>query len=261
MEWTFDTKGPIEADLVVPHGQVAIEEGSGEQVVVVLEPLGESSPRVDEVIAGSQVKFARGKLHVRVGRRRGRRVAVDCKVVLPERSSVSANTGSADVRCTAPLRGFRGSTASGQMSVVEVDADASVRSASGDFRGEAVGGALLVKAASSDVTVERVGGDVVVALASGGVSIGDAAASVTARTASGNVRVGRAHAGKVRVETATGDITVGVAAGVGAHLDVTSGTGVTSCTLPVEETAATEAALDILCRTATGDVRIEGAPA
>jgi DUF4097 and DUF4098 domain-containing protein YvlB len=258
MQWTFEVEGPVDADLVVPAGRVELE--AGDRIEVELEPMSDSA-RAAEVIAASEVTCSGGKLRVHVPTRRFRSVDIACRIVMPEGSSVAAKTASADVRAPLQLRAFDAATASGDVRIGAVEKSVAVSSASGDFGAGEIGGKLRVKSASGDVTVGRVGGEVDISLASGDVEIGDAATSVQVRSASGDVHVGRAHSGKVRIETASGDIVVAVARGVGAYLDIESMSGDMSCTLPVEDTSADEAVLELRCRSASGDVEIRGAEA
>lgn len=133
--------------------------------------------------------------------------------------------------------------------------DTSLESASGDFDAGSLGGTLGLKTASGDVLVRRIGGDADLKVASGDIEIDEALASVEVKSASGDLRVGCAHAGRVRAQTVSGDVTIGVAEGVGAFLDVTTVTGDTRCTLPLEESSAVAgSALEIVARTVSGDV-------
>ncbi|MGH9299659.1 MAG: DUF4097 family beta strand repeat-containing protein, partial [Acidimicrobiales bacterium] len=61
-------------------------------------------------------------------------------------------------------------------------------------------------------------------------------------------------------DSASGDVVIGVANGVGAHLDVTTVSGESRCTLPFEDGTGT-ALLSIRCRTLSGDVVIRSAAA
>ena len=214
------------------------------------------------MIAAAEVTCNGGKLKVNVPTRRFRSVDIACRIVIPEGSQVLAKTASADVRAPLHLGGFDATTASGDIRVGggRRNRCRCPRRAATSGADE-VGGKVRVKSASGDVTVGRAGGEVDISLASGDVEIGDAATSVRVRSASGDVSVACAHSGKVRVETASGDITVGVAAGVGAYLDIESMSGDMSCTLPVQESSAEKATLELVCRSASGDVEIRGAEA
>ena len=67
-------------------------------------------------------------------------------------------------------------------------------------------------------------------------------------------------AGRTDVKTVSGDIVVGVAAGVGVYLDLASVTG--SITSQLDETdASDDVALEVVCRAVSGDIRIARASA
>lgn len=158
------------------------------------------------------------------------------------------------------LRAFDCATASGDVELGDVIGDASVKSASGDLTCATVGGRLRVRTASGDVRVVKTVGDAELALASGDVHIEDAEGSVKVRSASGDVRLDCVRRGRVNVETASGDLTIAVAEGVGAYLDVTTMSGETNCTLPFDESQQTSGVvLEIVARSVSGDIAVKGA--
>lgn len=258
MEWEFESSGPVEADVGVPAGLVDVVAATDGKVGVQLEPL-RSGRRAEELVAATDVSFGGGRLRVQVPERHFRNVEVRCTLSLPEGSALATRTASADVRSPVRLGRFSATTASGDVSLDDVETDLSVTTAGGDLRCGEVGGRLQARTASGDISVRRTGGDAHVSTASGDLEIGDAGGSLKVETASGDVRIGRASAGKIQVSSASGDVTVGVAPGVGAHLDVTSVSGDTTTTLPFTEQASGTAVLEIVCRTVSGDVSIRGA--
>ncbi len=256
MEWTFSSPGPVEAHVEVPAGDVEVRPSPDGQVVVVLEP---ASGRARQLVESAAVTMSGDRLDVRVPSNIVNRGSVHCVITLPDTSSISYRTASADLRCTIELARLDARTASGAVSVPAVGGDVSLTSASGDLDCGEVGGRLTVKSASGDVRVQRLGAHGVVSLASGDVEVGELAGSLRVNTASGDVWVRRAGAGRVDANTASGDIAIGVAPGVGAHFDVTSISGEMQCGLPVEEAELGAAQLEIVCRTVSGDVRIGAA--
>lgn len=258
MEWEFEAPGPVEAEVEVPAGLIDIVPADGSTVRVDVVALG-AGRRADELIEATDVSFAGGALRVHVPDRHFRNVDVRCTVSLPEGSSLTTRTASADVRCAIRLGRFSANTASGDMSVQDVDGDVSVKAASGDLQCGAVAGGLQVRTASGDVSVRSTGGDARLTLASGDVEIGEAATSVKIDTASGDVRIGRASVGRIQVTSASGDVMIGVAPGVGAYLDVTTVSGDSTTTLPFTEQGSDAAPLEIVCRTVSGDVAIRRA--
>jgi len=258
MEWSFETSEPVEADVVVPAGMVEIGPASTGQLHVELQPIDPTSRRAAAAVAVAEVTCNAGKLRVHVPDRAGRN-EVRCRIQLPEGSSVSSKTASADLRCAVALSGFSGATASGDVLLGNVEGHLTFKSASADLRCDTVGGRLAVRTASGDVSVNLARDVIDASLASGDFTVGEAATSVEIKSASGDVSVRRASSGRVRVQTASGDVSIGVASGVGARLDVTTISGETTCALPFQEEAPATAALDIVCRTVSGDVRIESA--
>lgn len=258
MEWHYDAGGPIEAEIGVPAGVLDVTHATDGTVAVRLDAL-RAGRRTEDLIAETEVSFAAGRLRVQMPERQVRSAEVHCTVSLPEGSALTIRTASADVRCPMRLGRFSGTTASGDVVLAAVDADVIARTASGDLRCELVGGSLHARTASGDVAVRRVAGEAHVSTASGDVAIGDAGGSVKAESASGDVTIERASTGRVQASTASGDVAVGVAGGVGAYLDVTTVTGDTTTTLAVTEAPGSEVALEIVCRTVSGDVSIRRA--
>ncbi len=259
MQWSFVAAGPVKADLEVPAGTIEVRPASGNIVEVGLEPLHGGYGRAERLIEESEVSFANDSLRVHVPAATFRNVALHCNVAVPAGSAVKATSASADVQCLAAVASVTVKTASGDVSCDVVEGDVSVTTASGDVACNRVAGVLRVKGASADVSVREVVGEVDIALASGDVEIGDAGSSVKLNTASGDLRLRRIHDGKVNVKSASGDVLIGVAPGVGAHLDVTSMTGEVTCTLPFSEESLASADVGIRCVTMSGDVKIEAA--
>lgn len=280
MEWSFECAGPVEADLRVPAGVLEIGTGSADRIHVSLDAES-GSATADEVISSTEVSFDGRQLRVKVpeasstgftigsknvvvsiphlGIAFGKEVAVNCRVTIPAGSSVVTQTASADVSSLGVLDTFRGTTASGDISLDEVTGHTSITTASGDVEARRIGGEFRLKGASGDVRLTELSGDGGITVASGDIHVGEANSSLTLRTASGDITVDRLHQGKFSANTASGDIVVGVASGVAAKLDVTSVSGDMACNVPVEEGSHPEAILDIVCRTVSGDVEIGAA--
>lgn len=259
LERSFEADGPVEADIEVPSGVIDVEPADGNQVWVLLEPQRDSR-RAEELLAESEVSYAHGKLRVRVPGRAFRNVEIHCRVRLPEGSALATKTASADVRSSIELRAFDGTTASGDALLRDVTGDVRHKSASGDFACGTAGGRIEIRTASGDVSVRRSIGDAELTLASGDVHIVDADGSVKVRSASGDLQIDCVRRGRVDAQTASGDVTIAVADGVGAYLDVTTVSGDTRCNLPFHENVPSGvAALEIVARTVSGDVVVKGA--
>ncbi|MGH9303676.1 MAG: DUF4097 family beta strand repeat-containing protein [Acidimicrobiales bacterium] len=258
MKWDFKTTGPIEADVSLGSGLLEVRAAAGDELTVSLEAFGRESRRAQEVIEASEVTFGDGRLRVHVPTRPFKAVEVHCELCVPGGSSLGLRSASADLRCGVRLGALSAKTASGDVEIDRAD-KVSFSSASGDLDCKQVDRALLVKAASSDVSVQSLDGEADLSLASGDIELGAVTGSLRVNTASGDVSVGRAGKGRLVVNTASGDVSVGVAAGIGAYLDATSLSGEMTCELPMQERSVDEAALEIVCRTMSGDIRIGAA--
>lgn len=182
------------------------------------------------------------------------RVAV--RVTVPTGSEVTTRVASGEATCVGRFARAATYTASGAVSVEEVDGDVTMHTASGKVR-LGSGGRVTVHTASGGVEIGRATGDITVHSASAGIGIGIAEASVTIRTASGKVRIGEARRGVISLQAASGDLRVGVRAGVVARLDLRTTSGRVRSELPVDETAPSDGApLEISARTSSGDVLV-----
>jgi DUF4097 and DUF4098 domain-containing protein YvlB len=259
MEKSFEVDGPVKADIEIPAGDIEVAPSDGNHVTVLLEAV-RGSRRAEELMEDAEVSCSGNTLRVHVPERAFRNVDVRCRLGLPEGSSLTTKTASADVRSSITLAAFDGSTASGDAELRGVTGDVRHKSASGDLSCESVGGTLRVRTASGDVSVERAIGDVSLALASGDTRIEDAEGSVEVKSASGDVRLGCVRRGRATAQTASGDVRIGVADGVGAYLDVTTVSGDTNCALPFEERSpGGDTVLEIVARTVSGDIVVEKA--
>jgi hypothetical protein len=229
--WEFPTHDPVDL-------QVRIHAGG---VRVLAVPTQTATVRLDGsegLFAATRVEFDHGALSVVTPDRTGLGGFGSLKVTveLPETSSCLVHTASADVSCTGELSALDAHTASGDVSAERVSGLARVVTASGDVQVGAAAEAR-VETASGDVRIEQADG------------------AVTVRTASGDVWIEQASGPRTEVKSASGDIRVAVARGIGVYLDLSSLSGTVSSDL---EPAADNAGPDmtIQCRTISGDVQV-----
>jgi DUF4097 and DUF4098 domain-containing protein YvlB len=183
--------------------------------------------------------------------------SVRIEVRVPMDGPVEIKAASADTACRGRYAAAAVDSASGDIFVEHVTGDAATRTASGDIRLIRVDGALSVAGASGDVRADRVGGEVDAKLASGDLQVGEAGADVRVKTASGDVRLDAVDRGKVQIGTTSGDVGVGVRAGTGVWLDISTVSGSTSNGLDMggdESGSAPQLALQL--RTVSGDIDV-----
>jgi hypothetical protein len=208
----------------------------------------------------------------------GRNPRLDVTAVVPAGTRVDADVKSADVELHGQLARVAVSSASGDLAIEHaaelsvrtasgdvacrtVGADASVTTASGDVRLDAVGGFAELSSASGDVDVTRIDGDARVRTASGDVVLREVGGSVSTRTASGDVRVGSVRRGVVEIDSASGDIEVGIAAGTAAWLDAQTLSGSVSSSLDAADAPGDAAdTVSVHAHSLSGDVHIRRAP-
>ncbi len=105
-------------------------------------------------------------------------------------------------------------------------------------------------------------GDANVRSASGDAVIGAVGGSVNAKTASGDIKVESVIAGTTQIDSASGDIWLGVAPGTTAWLEVQSLSGDVTSELQSADAPDEDApAVSIQARTLSGDVAIRRAVA
>jgi len=229
--WEFPVNEPVDLQVRVPAGDVIVRAAATQTATVTLAGSERS-------LDATRVEFDEGTLSVITPDRLrlGRRGDLDVTVEVPEGSTCLVHTASADVSCTGELSALDVQTASGDVNAERVTGLARADTASGDvYLGEAAEADL--KSASGDVSVGRVTGP------------------VTVNTASGDVRIAAASGGRTEARSASGDIVVAVAPGIGVYLDLSTVSGTVRSELePTGESG--DADMTLSCRTLSGDVEV-----
>ena len=169
--------------------------------------------------------------------------ALRVDVTVPDDSNPAVRTGSADIQIEgraghAQLRSGSGDctvdaveghllveTGSGDIRVDDVRGDLKVKSGSGDVEVGEAGGTASVSTGSGDVSVENAYGSTVVKTGCGDLSIGAAHADTSFSTGSGDVSIDLVERGRLTVKGASGDVSIGVRAGVPVWTDMTTVSG------------------------------------
>jgi hypothetical protein len=255
-EWEFPGSDPIDVFAELGSGHVTLDAGPVAVTSVTVLP-SRFSRNAEKLISEVRVTFDHGRLEIigpkRPGLFRGY-AGLDVTVTLPEGSRGVLRTASADIACTGDLAGLEAHTSSGDVTAASVTGHLEAVTSSGDVRLDETGPAQI-RTASGDVRLTRARGEVNVRTASGDVHLGGAAESLNVVTASGGVRLASVVRGHVEVSTASGDVVVGVAPGAGVYLDLASASGSVSSQLDEAEPSG-DVALEVRCRTASGDIRI-----
>lgn len=266
MRETFATPGHVVLDLRIPDGEIEIETADTAETTVELTGPDEDEllriARIDtherhggyEVVVEVEDRYTFFGGRLRFGRSEELRLDVRC----PHGADVRVRTGSADTRGRGRFGDLTLESGSGDVSFDDIAGEASVKAASGDVALREVGGPATVNTASGDVAIERVGGDTRVRSASGDVHVRDAGAGVSVNTASGDIQIDAVTEGAVTLQSASGDMHVGIRRGSRLWVDAKSMSGETSSELDVgDEPIDDEGPLvELRATSMSGDVRV-----
>jgi hypothetical protein len=248
-EHRFPTPQPIELDVRIPSGDIDVETVEGAESTVVLEGSEKLLDLTEVTYDGHRLLVElRGKtpfgITISLGDLSfgsGGRLKVKARV--PHGSEAAFATASADMKLRGRVQSLDVKSASGDLVVRgEIERDATVKTVSGDVLLERIGGALQFTTVSGDVVARSVG------------------RSVEGKTVSGDARIESTQEGSVTVQSVSGDIEVGVAAGTNLDVDAGSVSGDLSSEVPLgSEPGAARGdgpTLVVRGKTVSGDFRV-----
>ena len=153
-------------------------------------------------------------------------------------------------------------TSGGSITVDEVVSRANVTTGNGTVRIGEINGSAVVKNSNGDTTIREVAGDLQVNTASGNITVERARGSVTAKAASGSIRIFDASGGTMRLETAAGQLDVGIHPGVAAYLDLNAKYGTLQNQLETADgPEQSEETVHVYARSSYGNIVIRHATA
>lgn len=178
-------------------------------------------------------------------------------VEVPVGSDVEVRSVSADITFGGMLGAARVQTRSGDLRTDSV-ARLEVNSVSGDVRVKSVVGDASFTTVSGDLDVREVGGRLNASTTSGDVHVASVGDDVLVGTASGDVRIERAGGSSIAVKCISGDVSVGLPAGIRVEPEISTLSGRTSLPTPsgVPPVAAPRI-VRVRLRTVSGDISIE----
>ncbi|CAN5206820.1 DUF4097 family beta strand repeat-containing protein [soil metagenome] len=280
---TFSTPTPIDLAIELPVGRIDVVAGDRSDTTVEVRP---SNPAKDVDRRGAdetQVEFdaTDNRLTIKGPKPRfslfGPTESVDVRVELPAHSRLTAELSMGGVRTTGTLGATRIKASMGavdldntgdlwlraghgNVTVKNVAGDAQVTADHGRIRIASIEGGSALKASHGSVVVGETHGDLQANLSYGDLEITNAEGSVTAKTAYGSVDLLEVSTGDIQVESAYGDIRVGVRAGVPAWLDLSSKNGLIRNELDGDRApAADEQTVAVRARTQASSITIHRA--
>jgi hypothetical protein len=239
---SYDTPQPILVNLEPVIGNVRVIASDRTDTVVDVAPSDLSDASDVKAAEQTRVEFSGGTLSVTGPKQRpldfsNKTRSIEVTVELPSGSRVRGSTGLGDLHSTGRLVECRYKssaghlqvdhageldlhTAAGNVVVARVTGNADVSTSSGRMHVGAIGGTGVVKNSNGPTTIGSAGGSLRVRSANGDITVEQAEDGVDARTANGSVRVLDAVRGTLTLETAMGDIEIGIREGSAAWLDV-----------------------------------------
>lgn len=271
MQKTFSTPNPVSLYVELGAGDLVIHTDTTDQTVVDVDGKNAEDVVVDQ----------RGDDILVIAKRNrtgffGSSEQLTIRVSMPHDSRLSTKLGSAGVQVRGRLGETQLRTGSGDVRIDELGAEASIETGSGDVQVDVAAGPLQVKSGSGDVTLDRLGGPTNVSTGSGDVLINVAGEAVQVKSGSGDMRVREAqrdvalstasgdlvidqmHRGQLAAKNVSGDIRVGIPAGVPVWTDISSMTGSVRSNLQgVGEPAEGQDFIELRAKTISGDVHLE----
>lgn len=277
---TFDTPEPISVTIEISVGDARVSASDRGDTVVEVRPSDASNTSDVKAAEQTRVEYAGGTLLVKGPKPRGLSSfigmggSIDVTIELPTGSQVHGEAAAAAFRCEGRLDTcrfktgvgdiqldgagrLRATTGAGGITVDRAVGHTEVTTGSGTVRIREIDGTAVIKSANGDIWVGEVTGDLRVNTANGAISVDRAHATAGAKTANGDIRIGEVVRGSVVLETAMGQLEVGIRDGTAARLDVSSRYGRVHNSLtstggpePSDET------VEVRARTSFGDIVI-----
>ena len=276
---TFDTPEPISVTIAMLVGDLRITASDRSDTVVTVSPTDTSKESDLKAAEQTRVEFAEGRLLIKAPKSWrqyspfGGRESIDVSIQLPAGSRVEAEAAVADFRCDGRLGACRFttsvgnirldetgplhlSTSVGNLTVDRVAGRAEV-TGSGQVRVGEIDGSAVIKNLNGVTWVGEVKGDLRCNAANGDITVDRALGSVAAKTANGAVRIGDVVRGTVELETAYGELEVGIREGTAALLDVRSQFGSVRNSLTASDgPQPSDQKVELRARTSFGDIVI-----
>ena len=278
---SFDTPEPITVTVEIGCGDIRIVAADRTDTQVEVRPSDGAKKSDVNAAAQTRVEYEAGRLTIKGPRTGwpqsllgGGRESVDVRIELPSGSSLQADTGMGEVRCSGRLGECRIKTGMGQIQLDQAGpvrletgmgdvtmggaaGEATIRTGSGTIRIESIAGPAEIRNSNGDTWIGEVTGDLQTSTANGRISVDRADASVTAKSANGDVRLREVARGAVLAASSCGGLEVGVREGVAAWLDLDTHPGRVRNELdPTEGPAPGEERVEIRARTAYGDITV-----
>ncbi|QCI62961.1 DUF4097 family beta strand repeat-containing protein [Phreatobacter stygius] len=275
----FPTPDPITVTIDLFVADVRITASERADTSVEVRPRDQGRSADVKAVERIQLEHSDGRLLIKGPRRYfhlgiGRREAVDVTIELPAGSHLFGEVGLGGFRAEGRLGECRIKTGSGDINLERTGAlsldtgignivaghaagDAHIATGTGAVSIGGIDGKAAIKNSNGATKIGEITGYLQLSAANGDISVGRAHAAVVAKTANGNVRVDEIMRGSVVLETACGEVEVGIREGTAVWLDVSSKRGTVRNSLEAHDgPAQSDETAEVRARTAYGDIVI-----
>jgi DUF4097 and DUF4098 domain-containing protein YvlB len=274
---TFETPEPIFATTSLVVGNVWIIASDRRDTSVVVAPSDRSNDSDVKAAEATRVEYSHGTLVVKGPKQRPfsfwKTGSIEVTIEMPADSRLGGDVAVGDFRCdgrlgeckitaatgsirldqTGPLNL---STATGSITVDRAEGRAELTGA-GEVRIRRIDGPATIKNLNGDTWIGEITGDFRCRAANGNVAVDRAQSSLVAKTANGDIRFRDVARGSAVLETAFGELEVGIREGTSALLDVRSGFGTVDNSLSAADGPEPSGeTLEVRARTSFGDILI-----
>lgn len=268
-EHHFETPQPVRLFAEIGKGSVKVV--ATETAETHVQITGRDADQVLVRQEGSQISVIGPKQRSLVSF--GNSDRLDVLITLPTSSEVAVRTGSADIIVTGSVSTGQLKSGSGDVEVDAADGPLVVETGSGDVRVEQASAGLKAKSGSGDILVVEAAGSLMVSTGSGDVQlwtlhgpavvktgsgdlkVSDAGSDLSFSTGSGDLAVKTARRGKVSAKCASGDVHIGVKAGIPVWTEISTVSGeIRSSLQGAGEPAEGAEHLELRARTVSGDI-------
>jgi len=264
----FETHGPVE--LFVEIGKGTVDVTATETTESRVDIAGRDADEVDVRQSGNQISVVAPRQRSGFF---GGDSKLDVTITVPLNSDLVVKTGSADISVNGTVGSSKLKTGSGDVRTDDLDGPALVETGSGDIDIQVANAELRVKSGSGHVRVRHAESAVAASTGSGDVEIGtsngpaavktgsgdlkvvDANTDVSLVTGSGDLLVGTAHRGRFTMKGASGDVHIGIPAGLPVWTDVSTLSGSIRSNLEsAGEPAEGADHVELRAKTVSGDI-------
>jgi hypothetical protein len=229
---TLTVNGPVTLRVSTPSGSIRVSPGSDNQVHVVGHVKnshngwfgGSSDDAVSKVVQEPPISQAGNIIRIGdMGNDWMRHVSIDYEVTAPPNTTLTAESGSGDLKISNMTGTVKGHTGSGSIEADKVGAGSRLDTGSGSITASNVMGSATLSTGSGEIHAQLgAAGDVSAETGSGSIRLENVQGGLKAETGSGSMDVSGQPTSPWKLETGSGDISLKVG---NAHFNLDAETG------------------------------------